>query len=89
MSKTVDFSICGDNLTELDETINLRLTNPSFGVQLFLSAAVLTINDTASQFKNRANIAINGGGLGAALSIDRHSYGRADDDWVLDVRDAL
>src|SRR5205085_11963761 len=61
-SKTVNVVICGDNITEPDQTVNLSLTGGNVGV---LSTAVLTINDTASAFRNTANIALNGGAAGA------------------------
>ena len=59
-SKTVDVALCGDALPgERDETVKLLLTGANVGS---LSTAVLTINDTATQYENLSNIVINGGG---------------------------
>ena len=58
INKTVNITICADNVTESDETIDLSLTGQFLGSP---SSAVFTINDTATQFRNAANIAINGG----------------------------
>jgi hypothetical protein len=54
--------LCGDNITEPDETVNLTLMGAHLGTP---STAVLTINDTASRFRNSTNIAINQNGAGA------------------------
>jgi 6-phosphogluconolactonase (cycloisomerase 2 family) len=54
--------LCGDNIREPDETVNLTLSGANIGTP---STAVLTINDTASTFRNAANIVINGGAAGA------------------------
>ena len=59
--KTVYVTTCGDSIIEADETISLRLNNP-IGATLGLSSAVLTINDTASAFRNTENISLTGGG---------------------------
>jgi CSLREA domain-containing protein len=59
-SRTVGVTLCGDGLPgELDETVNLLLTGAAAGSP---SAAVLTINDTATQKENLNPIAINSGG---------------------------
>jgi len=57
-SKTVNVILCGDQLTEVpNQTVNLALTGSNLGTP---STAVLTINDTASQFTNTAPINIDG-----------------------------
>jgi CSLREA domain-containing protein len=59
-AKTVNVTLCGDGLPgERDETVNLSLTGSTVGPP---AAAVLTINDTATQFENQTNIAINADG---------------------------
>ena len=58
-SKTVNITICGDNITEPDQTVNLSLGNPVGGTLGSPSTAVLTINDTATVFRNSAPIALN------------------------------
>ncbi len=63
-SKTATVTICGDNITEPDQTVVLSLGNPVGGILGSPSTAVLTINDTATTFRNSTNIAINGGGPG-------------------------
>lgn len=61
-SKTIPIILCPDLITEPTQTINLTLT----GIYVVPpSRAVMNINDTASQYKNAANIAINGGGAAA------------------------
>jgi hypothetical protein len=55
-SKVVNVSICADTLTENDQTVNLALSGPNVGNP---SAAILTINDTASRFRNATGIVIN------------------------------
>jgi hypothetical protein len=51
-SQTVNVQICGDNSAEGPETVNLLLSNP-VGAGIGTPApAVLTINDTANQFRN-------------------------------------
>ncbi len=59
-SKTVNVTLCGDGIIESDETVLLSLTGTNLGTP---STAVLTINDTATRFRNSANIDINGGGI--------------------------
>jgi hypothetical protein len=54
--QTVNVVICGDLLTELNQTINLGLTGAAVGSP---GTAVLTINDTASQFRSTASINID------------------------------
>lgn len=62
-TRTVQVVICSDSpLTEPNQTVNLTLTGANVGTP---STAVLTINDTASQFRNPASIDIN---LGTAAS---------------------
>ena len=53
--QTVNVVICGDLLTEPNQTINLGLTGASVGSP---GTAVLTINDTATQFRNSAAITL-------------------------------
>ncbi|MFN0278167.1 MAG: choice-of-anchor Q domain-containing protein [Pyrinomonadaceae bacterium] len=60
--RTVNTAICRDNIAEPDQTLNLTLTGGNVGMP---STAVLTINDTATTFRNPTNIAINGGGPGS------------------------
>jgi len=61
-SKTVNVTVCGDNLTEPDQTVLLSLTGTGVGSP---STAVLTINDTATVFRNTTAITINNGGAGS------------------------
>ncbi|MBK8464407.1 MAG: proprotein convertase P-domain-containing protein [Chloracidobacterium sp.] len=61
-SKTVNVTICPDGITEPNQTANLSLTGGNLGSP---SAAVLTINDTATTYRNSQSIAINTGGAGA------------------------
>ncbi|MBK6587618.1 MAG: carboxypeptidase regulatory-like domain-containing protein [Acidobacteria bacterium] len=56
-SKTVTLGLCGDLSADTDETVNLTLTNVTPGASA-PNSAVLTINDTANQFKNPAAISI-------------------------------
>ena len=53
--------LCGDNITEPDETVNLALVGAHLGTP---STAVLTINDTATRFLNHTGIVINQNGAG-------------------------
>ncbi len=55
MQKTVNVVICGDGLTEPDQTVFLGLTGSNLGTP---SNSVLTINDTASRFRNTTGINI-------------------------------
>jgi len=57
--QNVFLTLCGDAITEADETVNLTLTGPNIGSP---STAVLTINDTASAYRNPFSIGINQGG---------------------------
>lgn len=61
-SKTVNVTICGDTVTEPDQTVNLTLTGAGVGSP---SSAVLTINDTACAFLNQSSIAITQGSPGS------------------------
>jgi hypothetical protein len=54
--QTVNVVICADLLTEPNQTINLGLTGAAVGSP---GTAVLTINDTATQYRNAAAININ------------------------------
>ena len=54
--------LCGDGLAEPDETVNLALMGDHIGTP---GSAVLTINDTASRYRNPTSIAINQNGAGA------------------------
>ena len=59
-SQTVNVTLCADTLTEFpNQTVNLTLTGANLGSP---SAAVLTINDTATQFPNPGPIPIPGPG---------------------------
>ncbi len=51
--KTVNITICGDNLTEPNETISLILSGNNIGLPF---EAVLTINDTASSYRSTGSI---------------------------------
>lgn len=63
-SKTVAIPLCGDGIIENDETVNLTLTGANIGVP---GTAILTINDTATQFLNQNKIFINQGGAANAF----------------------
>jgi hypothetical protein len=54
--QTASVVICGDTLAEPAQTINLGLSGPNVGIP---STAILTINDTASQFRSTASINID------------------------------
>jgi hypothetical protein len=64
-SLTFSVTLCGDNLTEPDQTVNLALSNPTGGTLGTPNTAVLTINDTATTFENQTAIVINSGGAAA------------------------
>lgn len=51
-SKTFNVSLCPDSVVESNETINLTLSNPTGGTIGSPGTAVLTINDTANEFRN-------------------------------------
>jgi hypothetical protein len=53
--------LCGDSITEGDETVNLALMGPHLGTP---STAVLTINDTATRYRNSTGIDIPPNGSG-------------------------
>ena len=55
-------TLCGDSLIDTFETINLTLSNPVGGGVGTLGTAVVTINDTANQFRNATAISITQGG---------------------------
>ena len=58
-SATVSVPLCGDLLVDVNETVNLALSNASSGTGVIApTSAVLTINDTANQFRNTAAISI-------------------------------
>lgn len=63
-SQFVDVPLCPDVIaTDVNETVNLALTNPSAGTGVGTpGTAVLTINDTANQFRNTTAIPIIQGG---------------------------
>jgi hypothetical protein len=50
--KTFSVSLCPDSLVESPETVNLTLSNPTNGTIGNPGSAVLTINDTANDFRN-------------------------------------
>jgi hypothetical protein len=56
-SKVITLGLCGDVSADTDETVNLTLTNLSSQVAA-TNSAVLTINDTANQFRNTNPISI-------------------------------
>jgi len=60
--KFVSVTVCGDGLTEPDQTVMLSLTGANVGTP---NAATLTINDTASTFRNSTAIVINQNGAGS------------------------
>jgi hypothetical protein len=64
-TQTVPVVLCSDRLTEPNETVILNLTGPSGGLLGTPNTAVLTINDTASQFRNTTPIVSNSGTAGA------------------------
>jgi hypothetical protein len=51
-AKTFNVTLCPDSLVEANETVNLTLSNPTGGTLGTPSTAVLTINDTANEFRN-------------------------------------
>jgi hypothetical protein len=51
-SKTFNVSLCPDSIVEPNETVNLTLSNPTGGTIGSPGTAVLTINDTANDFRN-------------------------------------
>jgi len=55
---TAILPICADNIVESDETVNLTLIGEHLGTP---ATAVLTINDTASTYRNSGIITINPG----------------------------
>jgi hypothetical protein len=58
-TKTVTVKLCSDLTNEAtDETINLTLTSPTGGAVGTPAAAVLSINDTASVYRNTTSIDI-------------------------------
>lgn len=58
-SQTAPVQLCGDLIIDAGESINLALSNPGASNGLGgQSTAVLTINDTASQFMNPTDIAL-------------------------------
>jgi hypothetical protein len=56
--KFAQVMICGDGLTEPDQTVMLSITGANVGTP---NMATLTINDTATTFRNSGGIVINGG----------------------------
>ena len=50
--KTFGVQLCPDSLVESPETVNMTLSNPTGGQLGSPSTAVLTINDTANDFRN-------------------------------------
>ena len=59
--QTVLIPLCRDTLFDQNETVNLALSNVSAGTDIGVPfTAVLTINDTANQFRNTTPIVITG-----------------------------
>lgn len=66
-TQTVSIPLCGNNQTETTgKTINLALTNSGGAALAAQTASVVTINDTANQFRSAAGIDMN---LGGAASV--------------------
>lgn len=63
--------LCADAFTEPTESLNATLSNPGGTATVLGSTTVatLSINDTASKFRNEGNIAIEDGAQAAASSI--------------------
>jgi hypothetical protein len=59
-TKTATIALCGDVTADTNETFNLTLTSLS-PLTGSLGSAVVTINDTANQFRNTQSITIIGG----------------------------
>jgi hypothetical protein len=57
--KTFSVVTCPDSLVEANETVNLTLSNPTNGSIGNPGTAVLTINDTANEFRNGTCIDMN------------------------------
>jgi hypothetical protein len=61
VSQIVSVQLCSDTMSESGETITLTLSSPSAPAILGTPAtAILTINDTASQYRNVTNIDVTG-----------------------------
>lgn len=60
--ETVTVQLCSDNVTEPDQTVIMALTGASVGSP---GIATLTINDTATRFRNSNSIVIDSGGTSA------------------------
>jgi hypothetical protein len=62
-TQTVPITLCPDrSINEANETIILSLTGPGGGLLGGQNTATLTVNDTATQFRNTTPITINSGG---------------------------
>jgi len=60
--KLVPVTVCGDGITEMDQTVMLSLSGANLGTP---STATLTLNDTASTFRKAAAITVNQNGAGS------------------------
>jgi hypothetical protein len=60
--KVVTVSLCGDGLNEMDETVLLSLSGSNLGTP---NTATLTINDTATLYRNAGVITFSAGGAAA------------------------
>lgn len=67
-AKTLNIQLCGDNSSEGNESVNLALTSPS-GATLGQNTAVLSINDTASAYRNATPIDLDLGSMGTPSTI--------------------
>jgi hypothetical protein len=60
--KFAQVMVCSDGLTEPDQTVMLSITGANVGTP---NAATLTINDTATTFRNTGGITVNQNGAGS------------------------
>ena len=75
-SKDVLIPLCGDVLADPNETVNLTLTGLSSGADLGTrGSAVLTIIDTANQFRNATPISIHPRDLRESIPIEHLGRG--------------
>lgn len=68
IEQSFSIPLCGDVSADRDEMFTLRLSNPSAGTRLgAINTALVTINDTANQFRNPGSIAIGPGNAAMLL----------------------